>query len=366
MTGSAKSMRIGTAVAVLDSWVECVEMLARRLASARDVATLVQLVPELQVVARAMLAEDVGAGTVSRTLSALNDALTVRTISLVATRHRLPSAAWCWLAFGSEGRREQTFVTDQDNGIVFSAADAAEARALRPLFLGFADEVNQALAACDFPLCEGGIMAGKPECCLSLLEWRERFSGWVRTPEPEALLNATIFFDLRPLFGDAMLANDLRVQIARITADASAFLRMLADNALAATPPLGVLRDFAARDGVIELKKFGTRLFVDAARILGMAAAQPGTVERLRHAVGCGNLAASDAEATIDAFLHLQRLRLLGQQRALSDGTVPGNQVATQTLNSFERRVLYEALKQARLLQQHLKNRFRIERAFAS
>lgn len=358
-------MPVGTAVTMLDSWVEVVATLARRLASARDVATLVRLVPEMQVVARAMLAEGAGAGTVSRTLSAFNDALTVRVISLVAARHRLPSAPWCWLAFGSEGRREQTFVTDQDNGIVFSAADAAEARALRPLLLGFAGEVNQALAACGFPLCDGGIMAGKPECCLSLLEWRERFSGWVRTPEPEALLNATIFFDLRALYGDAPLANDLRAQIARITADASAFLRMLADNALAATPPLGVLRDFAARDGVIDLKKFGARLFVDAARILGMAAAQPGTVERLRHAAANGNLAVSDAEATIDAFLHLQRLRLLGQQRALTAGTVPGNQVATQTLNSFERHVLYAALKQARLLQRHLKNCFRIERAFA-
>jgi CBS domain-containing protein len=366
VAGANKVMLVGTAVEVLDAWVDLVETLARRLASARDVATLAQLVPEMHAVARAMLAEDVGAGTVSRTLSALNDALAVRAISLVAARHRLPSAAWCWLAFGSEGRCEQTFVTDQDNGIVFSAADAAEARALRPLFLGFAGEVNQALADCGFPLCDGGIMAGKPECCLSLLEWRERFSGWVRTPEPAALLNATIFFDLRALYGDALLANDLRAQIARITADASAFLRMLADNALAAAPPLGVLRDFTARDGVIELKKFGTRLFVDAARILGMTATLPGTVARLRHAVARGNLVAQDAEAATAAFQHLQRLRLLGQQRALSMGEVPGNQVVTHQLNAFERRVLYEALKQARLLQQHLKNSYHIEGALAS
>lgn len=348
-------------VAVHDPWVDQAETLARRLTSARDVATLAQLAPEIRAIAAAMLAADAGAGLVGRTLSALNDALTVRAITLVATRHRLPSAAWCWLAFGSEGRGEQTFVTDQDNGIVFSAADPAEARALRPLLLACAGEVNLALAECGFPLCDGGIMAGQAECCLSQDEWLERFNGWVRTPEPQALLNATIFFDVRPLCGAPAQATALRAEIGRITADAAAFLRMLSDNALAASPPLGLLRDFAAKDGVVDLKKFGARLFVDAARILGMAAAGPGTVSRLRHAAATGMLPAYDAEAALEAFHQLQRIRMLAQQQALNAGTAPDNRVATQTLNAFDRRVLYESLKQARLLQQRLKTVFRIE-----
>lgn len=366
MAGAGKASPGATVIAVHGPWVEQVETLTRRLTSARDVATLAQLVPEIHASASVMLAEDAGAGLIGRTIAALNDTLAVRVITLIALRHRLPSAAWCWLAFGSEGRGEQTFVTDQDNGIVFSAADAAEARALRPLFLACAGEVNQALADCGFPLCDGGIMAGNAECCLSLDEWLERFNGWVRTPEPQALLNATIFFDVRALCGAAALAMALRVEIGRITRDAAAFLRMLADNALAAVPPLGLLRDFAARDGVVDLKKFGSRLFVDAARILGMAAAEPGTVARLRLAAAQGSLPAYDAEAAIEAFHHLQRIRLLAQQRALDSGVQPDNRIVTQALNAFDRRVLYEALKQARLLQQRLKTVFRIEGSFAS
>jgi CBS domain-containing protein len=350
-----------SAVTIHDAWVERTEVQARRLASARDFQTLTQLATETRAIAVDMLEIDAGGGLVGRTLSALNDALVVRAIALAVQRHRLPSAAWCWLAFGSEGRGEQTFVTDQDNGIVFAAADATEARALRPLLLACAADVNQVLASCGFPLCEGGIMAGNPECCLAFDEWQARFVNWVRTPEPPALLNATIFFDFRPLYGDPALAQRLRQSLSRITTGADAFLRMFAENALAAEPPLGFLRDFSVRDGQVDLKKYGARIFVDAARIIGLACAEPGTVARLRHAVGGGSLTEKDAAAAIGAFYHLQRLRLLAQQHALQTGVLAGNQIDPGVLNEFDRPLLHEAFKQARSLQQLLKITFRIE-----
>jgi CBS domain-containing protein len=351
----------GLAVDIFDPWVERGETLARRCASARDPETLVALAPEIRAVAGGMLAADAGGGLVARTLAALNDALTARLIELVAARHRLPATAWCWLALGSEGRGEQTFLTDQDNGIVFAAADAAEARALRPLFLACAGEINQRLADCGFALCTGDVMAGNPDCCLSLDEWRERFAAWVRTPTPQALLNATIFFDFRPLRGDATLAAALRAHLRAITPRADAFLRMLAENALSVAPPLGIVRDFAAPDGGLDLKKSGARIFVDAARILGMDCPAPATVARLRHLAAAGAMPADEVEAACGAFHHVQRLRLTHQWRALSAGESPSNLIAPGRLNEFDRRVLYEALKQARLLQQRLKTTLRLE-----
>ena len=146
----------------------------------------------------------------TRIISGLNDRLTARIIELTARQHRLPPVPWCWLALGSEGRHEQSLVSDQDNGLVFSATDRHEADALRELFLPFAQDVNRRLADCGFPLCSGGIMAGNPAWCLSLEEWRQRFYEWVRRPEPEALLNASIFFDFRPLYGREELVADLQ------------------------------------------------------------------------------------------------------------------------------------------------------------
>lgn len=336
-------------------------MLARRCTSARDVATLAQLAPEIRAVAVTMLQVDAGAGLVARTLSALNDVLTVRVIDLVFARHRLPTASWCWLALGSEGRGEQTFVTDQDNGIIFNAVDATEARALRPLFMACAGEVNQALDDCGFPLCEGGIMAGQADCCLSLAEWQDRFVSWIRTPEPQALLNATIFFDMRALHGDARLVDALRGHLALWLEGGDAFLRMLTGNALAAEPPLGFLRDFDAPEGLVDLKKLGARLFVDAARIMGIGCAESSTSARLRHAVVAGKFPGGEGEAFLAAFHHLQRIRLQVQYQAFAVGGTPANLVDPQALNPFDRRILHEAFKQARLLQQRLKTTYRIE-----
>ena len=343
-----------------------VEHLARRIGEARNTEQLVALAPETRDIAADLADRDAGAGLLTRVLSGLNDLLTARLLVLIEERHRLPPAPWAWLAFGSEGRFEQTFATDQDNGIIFSAAGDAEAKALRGLFAGFARDVNEALDRCGFPLCAGNVMASNEKWCLSLAEWRQSFATWIRTPDPDALLNATIFFDFRPIHGEGMLAEALWAFLREMAKDSGAFLHMLAANALAASPPLGVLRDFATEDdelGRLDLKKSGSRIFVDAARVYGLAAGctTASTVTRLRAAAVAGQLTQNDAEASILAFQHLQRVRLLHQQSSLAAGRPADNMVDPENLNPFDRKVLVESLKQARRLQVSLRQTFRLE-----
>ncbi|MBL8486823.1 MAG: CBS domain-containing protein [Rhodocyclaceae bacterium] len=343
-----------------------VDHLTRRIGEARDAVQLAELAPEIRAIALDLVGRDAGAGLLTRVLSGLNDLLTERVIAIVEARHRLPPASWAWIAFGSEGRYEQTFATDQDNGIIFSAAGEAEAKALRGLFAGFARDVNDALDRCGFPLCPGNVMAGNEKWCLSLEEWRQRFSSWIRTPEPEALLNATIFFDFRTLHGDAVLADTLAAHLRELAPGAGAFLHMLAANALAAAPPLGVFRDFAPEDdalGRVDLKKFGSRIFVDAARVYGLAAGSraAGTVARLRDAGPAMQISSGDVEASVQAFHHLQRIRLSHQHACLAGGRPADNLVDPEQLNPLDRRVLVESLKQARRLQVCLKQTFRLE-----
>jgi CBS domain-containing protein len=314
----------------------------------------------------ALVELETGSGITNHVLSALNDRLAVRAIALIERRHRLPAASWCWLAMGSEGRFEQTFATDQDNGIVFSAADHDEAAELRRLFLTFAREVNAVLAACGFPLCFGGIMAGNDKWCLSIEEWRRHFTTWIHTPEPEALLNATIFFDLRGLYGNLDLATTLRGYLQALAPPAAGFLRMMASNALDVGPPLGTLRDFAFTDGHpgrVDLKKCGARLFVDAARVFALAAgvAVVHTPARLRAASSAVHLSAEDTESAIGAFRCLQRIRLQAQHRQIAAGRLADNLVEPDSLNRFDRRLLMESLKQARHLQTAVKRTFRID-----
>ena len=336
------------------------------IAAAPDIAALAACAAEARRIAVALQNEEAGSALVTRVLSRLNDAIAARVLALLQSRFRLPPTRWCWLGLGSEGRLEQTLTTDQDNGLVFSASDDGEARRLRELFLPFARAANQALAECGFPLCDGGVMAGNPRWCLSLSEWVESFTTWVRTPEPEALLNAAIFFDFRSLAGDAELAAELRRALSQLTRGNEIFLRMMAVNALAAAPPLGRLRDFvteAEAGGAIDLKKFGSRIFVDAARILALGAgiAATGTAPRLRRVAAEGVITPADADAAAHAFHALQGVRLGVQTGGGFEAGAQGNYVDPGRLNEFDRRVLLEALRQARALQQRLKTRYHIE-----
>jgi CBS domain-containing protein len=203
-------------------------------------------------------------------------------------------------------------------------------------------------------------MAGNPELCLALTEWQARFTGWTRNPDPVALLNASIFFDFRALAGDAALAQDLRTHLRGLVADNRRFLHLMAANALEARPPLGVLREFAVEDEgawprTLDLKGNGTRLFVDAARIFALATGVDATATtmRLRGAGPRLHVPDLETEAAIEAFAFLQLLRLRGQQ-ADRDGAGGANRLDPDTLNEVDRRILKEALRQARRLQTRL------------
>ena len=297
--------------------------------------------------------------------TALNDMVVRRAIEI-----ELPSAAidvpFCWILLGSEGRAEQTLATDQDNAVVFPAG-AGDAEALRSRLLPLAERVNALLADCGIARCPGGIMAGNPAWCLSVAEWQARFANWISDSDGQALLDASIVFDFRPLHGDVELARDLRAWLQRAVSGSPRFLLQLARNALEREPPLGILREFALERGgehdhTLDLKLHGTSLFVDSARVYALAHGidAAGTVARLRAAGEARRWPDGDVAAWVDAFLALQHLRLRTQVMAIDSGQAPGNRIDPDLLNPLDRRILLEALRQARRLQQRLALDFRM------
>ncbi len=300
---------------------------AERIHAASTKEALALAAADIRALAQHLVAQGVAAEQLTAMVSALNDALTHRLIGIVSGKHAL-QGGWCWLALGSEGRMEQTLVTDQDNALLFSAGH-------RAALLAFAHEVNEALDAAGFPLCKGDIMARNPRWCLGAQEWRAVFDDWIRNPDPEALLHAAIFFDLRPLAGEAQLAGALRESVLAQTKANRTFLRGMTQAALKGEPPLGLLKDFRA--DALDLKAQGARVFVDAARILalGEGIGETSTARRLR-AKGEGQAA--------EAFHYVQGLRLRH-----------GNHVRVSQLSPIDRRILKEAFREAALLQQRIR-----------
>jgi CBS domain-containing protein len=323
---------------------------------AADLPLLVRLAAQIRRLTALLVEQGVAAEQLTLFVSVLNDRLSQRVIEIVRKRHQWERIGWCWLAFGSEGRLEQTFSSDQDNGLLFESHDGGSAAAARQSLLDFAREVNEALDACGFPLCKGNVMASNADLCLSLDEWKAKMGGWLGNPDPKALLDAAICFDFRPLTGDATLAQALRDWLLPRTRARPAFLRLMAANALQARSPIGALGDFVTEDGSVNLKLYGVRPFVDAARVYALAfgLAQTGTAERLRAATSDLRMDPAEMAAILDAFFYIQKLRLRIQAQPGNQAHQSSNRLDPGTLNDFERRSLKEAFRQSRKLQQRL------------
>ena len=328
---------------------------------ARDIDALAGLAARVRRLARLLVEQGVSAAHLTLFVSVLNDRICQRIIELVRNRHHWERIGWCWLAFGSEGRLEQTFATDQDNGLIFESHDNARPSDVRAKLLPFARDVNDALDACGYPLCKGNVMASNPELCLSVAEWQAKMEGWLHHSDPEALLDATICFDFRAMHGDGRLAAVLRDWLLGVTRTSANFLRLMAENALQTRPPLGKWRDFATEDApnapkTINLKLYGVRPFVDTARIIALARGLPqtSTAERLRAASAAGAMPKGEAEAVVASFYFVQGIRLQHQAalETLTDDSA--NRIDPARLNEFDRRTLKQAFRIARELQSRL------------
>lgn len=336
-----------------------VRAINRTINAAETIAELQRVARDIHRLARSMSDQGVTAEQLTLIISTLNDALVRRILDIQSANHALAGVRWCWLAFGSEGRYEQTISTDQDNGLIFDAGDASP-DAVRARLLPFAQAVNQDLDACGFPLCKGNIMAGNPHWCLGLDEWRGLFSAWIGNTDPQALLQAVIFFDFRPIHGEESLARSLRDHLTRLAQETPRFQRQLAQYALETRPPLGMIGDFVTEDAggmrnTIDLKKSAARLFTDAARVLALAAGvrHTSTAQRLRQAGPILKMQAMEVASICDAFFFLQTMRLRNQ---MATDAVPGmsNRISVDQLNEVDRRILKESLRQVRKLQSRI------------
>ncbi len=321
--------------------------------AATDLDTLKLVAQDIRRFARSLLSQGVQARQLTSLISHLNDVLCERLLALKAQQHGIDLAQLCWLALGSEGRSEQTIATDQDNALILPDGTTP---AQREAVLVFARDVNQALDACGYPLCKGGIMAGNPTCCLTLREWRERFSHWIEHGAPQDLLNASIYFDFRPLAGDATLAQALRAEVSRSAQRVPRFLKQMALNALTRTPPLNWVGGIAADEqGWIDLKLQGSALFVDAARLYSLAQglAATGTRERLEAVGPVLGVEPAEYQAWVSGFEFVQMLRLQIQLDGGASGQRP-NHIRIDSLNDIDRRILKETFRVARTLQQRM------------
>ncbi len=327
----------------------------------RDAATA-QTVEELaENTARIprLLVQLVGGGTahdvVTRLITDIADTVTRRLLAMAEAELGPAPVPYLWLACGSQGRQEQTGVSDQDNCLMI---DDAATPADMEYFAALAKIVSDGLHACGYVYCPGDMMATNPQWCQPMRVWREYFRKWVATPDPMAQMLASVMFDLRPIGGAASLYADLQAEVLEAAAKNSIFVAHMISNSLKHTPPLGLLRGFATiRSGEhknhIDLKMNGVVPVVDLGRIYALIGASTAvnTRARLEAAAEAGVVSPSGARDLIEAYDLIAETRLEHQIRRVKAGERPDNFIAPSELSDFERSHLRDAFVVVRTMQ---------------
>jgi CBS domain-containing protein len=333
-----------------------------RQASVEDLAATASRLPE---VVSAAAGQDATAADVSRVVTAIVDALTRKLIGLAEDALGPAPAEYCWVALGSQGRLEAGLGSDQDNALILGR-DPAPAEA--DWFAALAAFVVDGLERCGFPRCPGDMMASNPAWRQSVAGWEHSFGRWIGTPDPDAMLHAQTFLDMRAVHGDRSLAERVHAHAVALVPGSPRFQAHLAKEAQRFEPPLGFFRDFVVESAgehrhALDLKVGGITPVVQLARLVSLAAgsAALSTGERLRAAAGTGALSQESAASLGDAFEFIGYVRLQHQVRQFATGASVDNYIDPTSLSSFERRHLKEAFGIIRGLQKAVAYRYRTD-----
>ena len=328
--------------------------------SIKDLARYAKQLPSVYV---RMVNEDANSHMVGSAMAVIGRSFKQHLLSMAEEKLGKPPVPYCFLALGSMARDEQLLVTDQDNALLLD--DTYDPKEHAEYFEKLAKYVCDGLALCGYTYCTGDIMATNPQWRKTYTQWQECFADWIDNPDPQALLNSSIFFDLDGVWGKTKLADELKTFVAQRAKNNPRFLVNLARNALSRTPPLGFFKNFVMEpDGrhgqSINLKRRGTAPLSDVIRVHALAVGSDAqnSFERLDDIIEAGILPDGKGRELSDALEYISMVRIRHQAYDVEHNQVPDNAINPMHLSTFEKRNLREAFQVLDKAQQFLKFRY--------
>ena len=314
-----------------------------------DVAAASADVPKLFV---DLMASNFDGPVVLRIITLLSDAATSRLLDLALEWYGGPPVDYAWLAFGSTARSELTLASDQDNGLAYADTDDPT---VDEYFRRVAEQVNEGLRLCGFPLDTHGVLARNDEWRMAASKWVDVFKRCLGSSDNDRLLRAAVAFDFRQVSGSLSIVPQL-ADLIRETPRHARFRAGLADLGSEIRSPLGFRQRLV---GPIDIKKSGLLPIQNMARYYafsgGITAAA--TLERLVAVEERGGAGSESASALREAFISMSLLRLQHHAKCLRAGRAPDDAIDTTDLRPLTRVTFREALRVVAAEQQRLPQR---------
>ena len=315
---------------------------------------------KLSVLMKALINSSANVQTVSRVVSAVADAIVQRLIVLLIEELGATPCKFAFMVLGSQGRREQSLATDQDNAFVLEDLDKDVLPVAQKYFQHLGTKLNKGLHVIGYDLCPGEVMARNPRWVQSLSTWKKYFNNWLLNSDPQSVLEASIFFDFRCLYGAASLVDQLQNHVRIVSSGKAVFFQHTSQSIVKFKPPLSlfgnIVDESEGNDGQgIDLKKLLFPL-VGFARLYAIKHGLDiqNTIERFDGLLGGGHIPKKLYTELMQSFEFLMLKRFQTQVGMIMEGHAPTNILPTENLSEIEKTILKKIMSDISLLQSQL------------
>jgi len=301
---------------------------------------------------------------VSNIASEINLAIIKRAVELSILDLGSPPARFAWLSIGSQGRKEQLLLTDQDSILVFEDVTPEKYRDVKDYFLRLAKRTTAILEKVGYELCPNGHMGSNMLWCKSLTDWTKQYNSWMNTPGENSNDLSSIFFDYEIVFGEPKIEEAIESVIFKNAVNNTLFFDFLGNDALKRNSPLSFFKKFILEEegpqkGKFDIKTRALMPLIDGARLLILNSNIKGiqnTYLRFKQLAITDSKNAEIYLSCADAFLTLSKFRTI--EGLKNDDS--GQYLNIKEMSKTDREKLKNALTPMKDLEELIKNKFQL------
>ena len=296
--------------------------------------------------------------------SEINLAIIKRSVELSILELGSPPARFAWLSIGSQGRKEQLLLTDQDSILIFEDVATDKYREVKDYFLKLGKKTTAILEKIGYELCPNGHMGSNTLWCKSLTDWIKQYDSWMNTPGENSNDFSSIFFDYEITFGERKIEDAIGDVVFKNAKNNTLFFDFLGNDALRKNSPLTFFKKFHLEEEGPNKDKFDIKTralmpLIDGARLFALNFEIRGINNTFQRFKQLSIIDAKHAEIYLncaEAFLTLSKFRTI--EGLKNDNS--GQFINLEELSKIDREKLKNALIPMRELEELIKSKFQL------
>lgn len=341
-----------------------ISFIIKEVEAAQTVESLKKIHNKIPVLVKILMESGARIRNVTYMISTVTDAITNRLIDFAIEEMGEPPARFAFMALGSEGRREQTLVTDQDNAIIFEDVPNERFSEVNRYFLYFGKKINLWLDRIGYQYCKGEVMAGNPQWCQPLSRWKKYFTDWVDRKSEEGLLGVAVFFDFRIVYGEKPFAQELRQHIHSMVSGKDRFFSHLAQEAARYKIPADMFKANGAEMPASLSESFNVKNalspLTDLIRVYSLMnqIGESNSLQRLEKLKRLKILSEADCQEMENIYCSMMEIRFRSQVNAILANRAPDNLVNQEELTIIEQTMVHKSFSEIRRFQEMILGQF--------